>query len=377
MSKQTLRLTGAITLRSPLAITLPGATDGAKTTDPTPVPSTIVYEPGAGMVDTAYIPASSFRGTLRRAGHDALNRRLRQMGRELLDLRSFYMLRIGGVKNKGSEGQSKDVSGEAALRERNPFVSLFGAADAGTVSFLAGRLEVDHALPRVPLNPAVCPAFASMRTDDMLRSPEASLSALPASAASVWKTLFEASINTSALKKRKKALEREAAIARSAKDAAKLTAVQEELAEVNDVLAEAPGSIAQPLAGYRAIPAGTVLDLNITVNRGNEAELGAFFDALDAMSLDPAIGGHRNHGCGRFAASWAVTATTFTDEGKIERERLGTIDLDESNGLKVEGGALKDIIERSIKAWAKAVDEGDFVYHKAARGVPAEEAAGE
>lgn len=364
MTTMNLRLKGHITLKSPLAITQPGANEGLTAKDPQPVPFTTVYDAAMGLVDTAYLPASSFRGTLRRAGHDALNRRLRALGREPLDLRSFYMLRIGGIKSKGGDGLYKDVSAEMELRETNPFVSLFGAADAGPISFLAGRLEVDHGIPNQPIAPDRCPVFPGMRTDDMLRSPGRSMEHLPPSGADAWRMLFEATTNTSNMKKRRKALEREAAQARAAKDNEALEKARAELADIDDALSDATGSIAQPLAGYRAIPAGAQLEHAIAANRASLAEIGCLFDALDALSADPVVGGHRHHGCGKISGRWEVTSTTFDESGAINRGTLGIITLDFDEGLTISGDRLSALAKEAASAWAAAVESGDFAFRK-------------
>ncbi|MGH8463105.1 MAG: hypothetical protein ACRER5_03095 [Pseudomonas sp.] len=347
-----------------MAITLPADASAPKRSamDASPVPTTTVYDPAIGLVDTAYVPASSLRGTLRRAGHEALNRRQVALGREPLNLRSFYMLRIGGIKSKGSDGLSKDVTAELELRKKNPFLSLFGAADAGVMSFLAGRLEVDHALPAHPIAPDRCPVYNGMRTDDMLRSPSQSMELLDPSAADAWRNLFQSMNNTSALKARKKTLKADAVKAARAKDQEARDRANAELAQIDESLSTADNSIAQPLPGYRAIPAGVRLDHGLALNRASLAEIGCLLDALDAMAADPVVGGHRNHGCGKIEAHWKVTQLTYTAGGGASRETLGSIRIDADQGMVVEGEALKALEQQAIQAWGQSVDDGDFAY---------------
>lgn len=363
MTRHHLRFIGQLILESPVAISLPGSGEGLKASDPAPVPVTTVFDPAAGLVDTAYIPASSIRGSLRRAAHAALNRRLRALGREPLDLRSFYLLRIGGIKAKGSsDGLSKDVSAELALRQSNPLVSLFGAADAGPVGFLAGRLEVDHALPVTPLSPASCPAFAAMRSDDVLRSPASSMELLSPEAVDAWQRLFEATNNTSALKKRHKAALKSYGEAKRAGDNAAVEAASAQLKELEETLSSAQGSIAQPLAGYRAIPAGTQLSHTVAMD-ATLAELGCFLDAIETFTLDPSVGGHRNHGCGRLRAEWEVVATQMGEDGRVRRQPLGTLSFSWARGMELRGEALQALADEALGAWADAVAQGDFAYH--------------
>ena len=364
MEKLNIRLTGHLTLESPVAITQPGSGEGRKPTDPQPVPVTTIYDPAAGLVDTAFIPAPSLRGTLRRAGHDALNRRLRALGHDALDLRSFYALRIGGVKSKGKDGLYKDVSLEQELRSKNPFISLFGAADAGPMTFLAGRLEVDHAIPATPLDPDRCPAFPGMRTDDLMRSPVSSLEVLPPNGASAWRTMYDATSNTSALKKRRKLLQSDIAKARAAKDAAVVATLRDALTEIDEALSDAAGSVNMPLAGYRAIPSGTVLNHGMALTRATLEELGCFFDALESLTLEMYVGGHRHHGCGRVRGQWDVTQTSIGDDGRVVRCTLGSISASESAGLTIHSDALSAMAERAAIAWSAAVAGGDFAYHR-------------
>lgn len=362
MTTINLTLTGTLTLEAPVAIALP-ATKGVRLAadDPTPVPTTVVYDPEAGYADTAYVPASSLRGRLRRAGHDALAHRLAAMGVAPLDLRSFYMLRIGGMKSKGKTAKALEVTREAQLRATNPFISVFGAADAGPVTFLAGRLAVSHALPAAPLSPDQCPVFNGVRTDDVLRDPAAAADQLPPDALDEWQKIFASAQETSATKARQRALKSAAGKAKGVGDAQALAEARAELADIETQLASSKGSILQPLAGYRALPQGAVLGVTLALRNATLAEVGVLLNALDAFAVDPYIGGHRHHGCGQVALTLTAYADALDARGAPSRRELGgmrvTVGQSEASG---EGFVL--LREQADAAWAAAIASGDFSY---------------
>ena len=144
-------LKGTLTLVSPVAITMPGS-QPSKATDPQMPPSTVLFIDGHGLTETAFMPATSFRGGLRRAAVRAAYAIKTQSGVESpLPLRAGYMNNIGGTRGKGSTGITLDVSVREQVRSRNPLVSLFGAADTGDVFFLQGRLDTGHGIPVEPI----------------------------------------------------------------------------------------------------------------------------------------------------------------------------------------------------------------------------------
>lgn len=356
-----LKLTGHITAESPIAITLPGGPKRSAK-DATPVPTTTIMDEQGGVYESAYIPASSIRGRLRRCAHDALNERFNRMNREALDLRSFYMLRIGGTKSRGSDGTAINVSQEVALRDRNPFLSLFGAADTGDTTFLAGRLEVDHGIPVKALPPEHCPVFSGLRTDDMLRDPAASLKALPDGSYEAWREMFTSIQENSVAKKKLKEADIARRKARNEGNASKVAELDAEIAAINEQLMAGMNSINQPLAGYQAIPKGAVLAQSLSILRPTLAEIGVLFDALEFFSLDPRIGGHRHHGCGRVSMTYTVTVTEMSDVGRMQSRTLGTITVTPNSGIEVVGDALAELMDKAYSAWQDATQEGDFRY---------------
>ncbi|MBV8467907.1 MAG: hypothetical protein JO218_18345, partial [Burkholderiales bacterium] len=130
---------------------------------PVPVPS---MQFGSEAVHL-YFPGTGIRGTLRRAARDVL--RARESARcgnpKPFSLDQHYLLTLGGIKGV-AEANRASVAVEAAWRERNPLLSLFGAGDAGVLGFVEGRLSVGNAICDKPCEPVV---FSGARTDDLYR----------------------------------------------------------------------------------------------------------------------------------------------------------------------------------------------------------------
>ncbi|TJY57239.1 hypothetical protein E4T66_17685 [Sinimarinibacterium sp. CAU 1509] len=345
---------GTLTLLSPLAISLPGSKP-ASASDPQPPPVTTIYREGEGLVDTVFLPSASFRGPLRRAGTQAIVRQLREDGKEsAFPLRTGYMLNIGGTRGRGSSSLYYDVSAREALRNRNVQIAVFGAADTGDQYFVPGRLSVDHAHPRTPISVAACPAYPGMRTDDMLRSPDKMLSILDADAPSAWDMMFKASTETSAIKKERKTVLAQAMKAKAERDSAVHEEKIKRVKEIDAALLDGGQSVAMPLAGYQAIPTGTILEHRMVLDTDRPAELGLVLAAIELFAEDPYLGGHRAHGCGRFLARWQL-------EHRVSRKvtQLGEIVIDgEGFAQMPDTGPIHEARE----AFVEAVRNGDFQY---------------
>ena len=65
-------------------------------------------------------------------------------------------------------------------------------------------------------------------------------------------------------------------------------------------------SLLLPLAGYEAIPPGTVLNHRMFFRHVSEIEMQLFMAGLVRFAEDPRFGAHRAHGCGRVAVEYAV-----------------------------------------------------------------------
>lgn len=356
---------GQITLLSPLAIAMPG-TAPASAKDPQQPPVTTVYREGEGLVSTVYLPSSSFRGPLRRAGTEEIFRIRKAEGLQApFDLRTGFMLNIGGTRGRGSSPNNYDVAGREALRDRNVQIAVFGAADSGDHFFIPGRLSIDHGLPREPLPVKSCPVFPGMRTDDMLRSPERFLSMLDAAAPNAWETLYKAGTESSALKKERKKVVAEANKARGERNSTVHQEKDQRVREIDAALDEGGQSVAMPLAGYQALPAGTVLDHRMVLTSDRPAELGLLLAAIERFAETPYLGGHRSHGCGRFAAQWTL-------EQRADRRLtvIGNVSID---GEGISEMPAHAVIAESRAAFHLACKSGDFAYRAPATAPAAEE----
>lgn len=341
--RNTYHLDGSITLRSPLAILQPGTEGDAFKAQP--VPSMPIFYEGIGLATTAYLPASTIRGALRRAAVVAVaNERERQGLPHVHDLRSFYMLMVGGTRSRGGDNRMFDASIEQRVRDRNVLISVFGAADTGDAFFISGRLAVNHARPAAPLSPESCPVFTGVRSDDLLRAPSRVSSLLSPSAVDAWTELHSATIDAARKKKQKKSLGAELNKARRAGDQEALDNLSAQLKQIDMELSEAVVSIQLPLAGYRALPEGLELEHRMTLRNATQSELGMLLAALKVFAADPVLGGHRAHGCGEVACRWHV----MQKDAEGHRHTLGEVEIDQT-GLHTAGSPW---MELPLSAWS-------------------------
>lgn len=349
-----IRFSGFIRLESPVSIVIHSTP--TKKDDPSPVPTTAVWDAETNaLVSTVCIPSSSFRGGLRRAALNDLMARRKEANLDGFNLRSYYMLAIGGTRSKGSAPQVFNASAEKGIRHRNPFMSLFGGADLGDTYFLHSKLAIGHLLPATPLSLEACPHFATVRIDDMLRTPDRVLPKLDESAGQAWSDLHVKTTATSALKKEKIALKKQAKNLRTAGDQVGLRAVNESLRNIEDQLDVGTTSTQMPAPGYRVLPAGLILNSTITLRDVNDIELGLWLGALREFSFDPFLGGHRAQGCGQISAEWAVSMS----RRQQPTEKLGSILINDQVGIEIPD---HPILVAAESAWQAASIANDFSY---------------
>ena len=178
--------------------------------------------------------------------------------------------------------------------------------------------------------------------------------------------MFAETQNTSEIKKQIKARKRDVMTAKSSGDAAQARAISDEIRELESKAGGQRSSIAQPLAGYRALPTGLVLNLDIGVTRGTLAEIGCLLDALDYFSMDPVIGAKQAHGCGKVSGRWEVETVEFDPATGRRQSHLGTLTLSGVDGLQFHGDGLKGLATEARAAWVEATQEGEFRYSEKA-----------
>lgn len=347
-----VRFTGTITLQSPVAVTIHGTTVKG---EPTPVPETVVFDAATqALATTAFLPSTSLRGALRRSAVLDLYERRRDAGLpSCLDLRSYYMLAIGGTRSRGSSAQTIDAGAEGNVRKRNPLVSVFGAADTGDHYFLSAKAQIAHLLPASPLSPAACPSFKGVRIDDMLRRPDQTLAMMKQGAADDWHSLFARTRDTSSKKKEAKSLKTAAYKAKQGGDDAGRATINQQLREIDQSLESAEISVQMLIDGYRALPQGLQLNSSIVLRDPTDIEVGLFLAALQRFSHEPVLGGHRAHGCGQVSAQWSVSES----QPRQAARTTGAVSIDGFGGFQADGD-----FAAAQAAWQDAAVSGDFTY---------------
>ena len=100
-----------------------------------------------GEEKTAYIPATTIRGRLRRCAWNEVAEALAATGKPA-SLDAFYMSAIGQTRQSEQEQEKVELLKIEAARAENPIASLFGSGLG-----LASKLQVSMAVPSVAVQP--------------------------------------------------------------------------------------------------------------------------------------------------------------------------------------------------------------------------------
>ena len=265
-------------------------------------------------------PATGIRGKLRRCLRDALRQAvIDKTGNEKpLSLDQHYLLTLGGIKASGEESKST-VALEAMWREKNPLLSLFGAGAAGVLGFVQGRLSVGNAICQDASEPVT---FSGARSDDLFRNRE-QVAFLSDEDVQALISRSEGNRDASTIRTSIKALEKNVKAEKKKGHDDAVSALQQELeaanAELSSVLTDSGASsvsVGMPLAGFQAIPAGSIMDQSMIIANGTLVELGALLAALEHFAAFPIIGAHFATGCGQVSGQWEVFKTV-PGRGKV------------------------------------------------------------
>lgn len=332
MAHATYVFEGHIVAEQPLATCSKDLLDRkGRKNQPVPVPSTQT-EKGERLM----FPATGLRGGIRRACRDVVRRHVmeKQDTDTPFDLDTHFFLTLGGIKGAGEEDKGS-ISRIADLREKNPLINLFGAGDAGTVGFVAGRTSIGNAICQDPLEPVI---FSGARSDDIYRDP--SQADFLSDADLVMLTeISSGNRELSRMKGESAKLRRAYAEAKSNGEDDKAQQAGREL----DALAEkieqtradsgSKNSVGMPLAGWQAIPQGAVMDHRMVIRRATQVDIGLFLASLSAFSLEPFVGGHYASGNGLVSAEWDVYEVSLT-KGKqlVGKVKLAPFDLADIEG---------------------------------------------
>lgn len=248
---------------------------------------------------TAYIPATTIRGKLRRLAVKPLMEAAAAAGKPWT-LHQVYEALLG--QDAVSEaGEEIDLLALKKRRAENPIVDLFGAG-LGVKS----RLSVGHFMPVVDVAPE---AFAGVRKDL-----DSDIELLDLMAPDEVSRFVDRNTNNSrraaaeALVKKLTGQVRKAE--KAGQDAAELKAALALAEAERDSLAAAMGDMknsTKTLTSYEAMPAGIELKSRLIIDKATAKDLNTLVAALDLFSRTPVLGGQTARGCGEVAGSFELS----------------------------------------------------------------------
>lgn len=321
-TKKTYILRGTLTAIEPLATASKELIDEGKklygANSPVPVPSFHTQD-GTHL----YFPATGLRGTLRRALRDVVRSNLIQRGSKGLLIDEHYLLTLGGIKGAGAEDRSS-VKQEEEWRNRNVLLSLFGAGDAGFLSFVQGKTSIANAVCSASTQPMV---MTGARTNDLFANKEG-LDFLADS--EIDNLIARAAGNAKASGIRKEIGKKTAELQQAKRSGEDTDAIAQDIEKLNASLDKtlkdskaSSVSVGMPLAGFQAIPPYSIMDHSIKVFNATPEELGGMIAALNQLSLNPIIGAHKATGCGEIKAQYKVIEVTSTGSQCIANISIG------------------------------------------------------
>lgn len=248
---------------------------------------------------TAYIPATTIRGKLRRLAVQPLMEAAKAAGTPWT-LHQVYEAMLG--QDAASEG-SEDIDLLALKKRRaeNHIVDLFGAG-LGVKS----RISVGHFVPVVDVAPE---PFAGVRKD--LDSDLDVLELMDDDEVNKFVGRNTTNSNRSeaeALVKKIGSQIRKAE--KAAQDVTDLKAALELAQGKRDELVSAMGDMknsTKTLTSYEAMPSGIELKSRIIIDKATSKDLTTFVSALDLFSRSPVLGGQTARGCGEVTGSFQMT----------------------------------------------------------------------
>jgi CRISPR type IV-associated protein Csf2 len=248
---------------------------------------------------TAYIPATTMRGKLRRLAVQPLMEAAQQAGKPWT-LHQVYEAMLG--QDAASEASEEiDLVALNKRRADNHIVDLFGAGLS-----VKSRLSVGHFVPVVDVQPE---SFAGVRKDldsdtdvlDLMDPAEVD-KFVGRNTNNSKRSAAEAVVTDLGRKIRK--------TEKAGQDATELKAALA-LAETNrDALVAAMGDMknsTKTLTSYEAMPAGIELKSRIIIDKATAKDMATLTGALDLFSRTPVLGGQTARGCGEVSGRFEMT----------------------------------------------------------------------
>jgi CRISPR type IV-associated protein Csf2 len=284
-----------ITTLGPLSITMPVA-QGGRPNEFNNFPLMVRGQDEEGkLLSTAYLPASTLRGFLRRAvGLQAMQARREAGGSTTLQQAYSDIL-----------GQSSDAKEEVdllkltAMRNADPILDLFGSWS------IKSRLLVSNFLPRVNVLPQ---AITGVRKD--LEDTDGALEYLSETDRSAYYNRSDVNSQRAAADAVVKGVKRE--IGKAKKEGKPLTDLETALQIVEGkaaALKSEMGDMAnssRTITEFFAMPAGLELHGRLVIEQAKERDLGMLVQALEALSVRPMLGAQVARGCGEVSATFTI-----------------------------------------------------------------------
>lgn len=300
MKKQNIVIDAVITTKGPLSITMPVA-QGGRANEYNNFPLMARGQDDEGkVIQTAYLPASTVRGFLRRAsGLAAMERR--GVGKTTLQQAYSDIL-----------GQSADAKEEvdlvklAAIRDGDPILDLFGSWS------IKSRLLVSNFLPKVNVLPQ---AVTGVRKD--LEDTDGVLEFLSETDRGAYYNRSDINSQRAAADAVVKGVKRE--LAKAKKEGKPLAELEAALliAETKAVaLKSEMGDMAnssRTITEFFAMPADVALHGRLVIEQAKDRDLDLVLQALNALSTRPLLGAQVARGCGDIVGHFVIKV-----DGKIK-----------------------------------------------------------
>lgn len=248
---------------------------------------------------TAYIPATTMRGKLRRLAVQPLMQAAAAAGKPWT-LNQVYEAMLG--QDAASEAAEEiDLVALKKRRQDNHIVDLFGAG-LGVKS----RLSVGHFMPMSDVEPE---AFAGVRKDldsdadvlDLMDLEEVNRF-VDRNTNNSKRSAAEALVKKLGMQIRK--------AEKAGQDTSDLKASLVLAESQRDALVLAMGDMknsTKTLTSYEAMPAGIELKSRIIIDKATGKDMNTLMGALDLFSRTPVLGGQTARGCGEVSGSFEIS----------------------------------------------------------------------
>lgn len=291
-------INGKIKTVSPLSIKMPKPEGGRENEFGNfPVMTRGVDDDG-NKLQTAYLPATTLRGFLRRAV-TLRNMRLAASSGKPYKLAQVYAEMIGQDADSEKQAGDIDLLALRRAREASPVLDLFGSGLG-----IKSRLKVGHF---VPLHNVLPEAFTGVRKD--LDDTEEALDLLDKADIAAFLNRSEnntrraaASAVVEQLTRQVRRLEKKGdTVPDDLSQALALAQASEEKFKAE--MGEMQNST-RTIVQHFAMPAGLELTGRMVVENARDGDLELMSYALDELSKQPVLGAHSARGCGELEASF-------------------------------------------------------------------------